>query len=138
MKEIHDHAMAGLENDTLQFFETASSASCRISEIDAFVVGGFSSRFWVVRKHINSMSREDLKKVPFYSWNCITLKIGRRDIDLVIKNEKHMSIFQKFLIYSLNTLNGIKNSALPMIQQLNEEEVTKLKNVTKQVTVSTA
>jgi len=80
--------MAGLEDEKSQFFEVQSSASCKISEIDAFIVGGFSSRFWVVRKHINSLNREDLKKVPFYSWNCITLKMGRRDVDLVIKNEK--------------------------------------------------
>jgi hypothetical protein len=138
MKELHAHAMAGLDEHTKKFFEAQSSASCLISEIDAFVVGGFSSRFWVLRKHINSLPREELKTVPFYSWNCITLKIGRRDVDLVIKNEKHMAIFQKFLIYSLNTLNGIKNSAQPMLQQLGEEEKAKLKKVTKQVVLSPA
>lgn len=95
LKEIHEHAMAGVEDYGENFFEAGSSASCFITEIDAFIVGGFSSRFWVLRKHINSLNKEELKKIPFHSWNCITLKIGRRDIDLVIKNEKHMAIFQK-------------------------------------------
>lgn len=107
--------MAGIEDFGSNFFERESSATCLISDITAFVVGGFSSRFWVLRKHINSLNKEELKRIPFHSWSCITLKIGRRDIDLVIKNEKHMAIFQKFLIYSLNTLNGIKNSAKPLL-----------------------
>lgn len=130
--------MAGVEDYGENFFEASSSASCFITEIDAFVVGGFSSRFWVLRKHINSLNKEELKKIPFHSWNCITLKIGRRDIDLVIKNEKHMAIFQKFLIYSLNTLNGIKNSAKPLLQEMTESEITKMKKITRQVQLSAA
>ena len=30
-----------------------SSSSCLISEIEGFVYGPFTSRFWVMRKHIN-------------------------------------------------------------------------------------
>lgn len=70
------------------FTNSISSASCKVSEIQSFIYGGSSSRFWVLRKHINSLSRGDLKKIPFYSWNCITLKLKRREVDLVIKDDK--------------------------------------------------
>lgn len=99
------------EENEFAFKNVKSSASCMLSEIDSFLFGGCSSRFWMLRKHINSQTRTELDKVPFYSWNCITLKLGRRDVDLVIKDDKQMQLFLKFLIYSLKTLDGVKGSA---------------------------
>ena len=46
------------------------------------------------------------EKVPFYSWECITIVIAGREIDLVIKNEACMSVFLKFLVYSMKTVDG--------------------------------
>jgi hypothetical protein len=52
-----------------------SAASCELDKITGFVYGGMSSRFWCLRKHINTMDLRAVKtgKVPFYSWECITL-----------------------------------------------------------------
>ena len=50
-------------NDNIIFKRVKSFASCDISDIEGFVFGGFSSRFWTYRKHINSMPPQDLKKV---------------------------------------------------------------------------
>jgi hypothetical protein len=79
---------------------TTSSASCKLKNIKGIMFGGISSRFWMLRKHVNSLSKNDLKwgKVPFYSWECITINMENRDIskklivliDLVIKNEEDM------------------------------------------------
>ena len=71
---------------------TKSNASCKLKSIKGIMYGGISSRFWMLRKHINSLSTDDLKwgKVPFYSWECITLNTEDRDIDLVIKDEDDM------------------------------------------------
>ena len=88
-----------------------SSASCSIDEIQSFVYGGFSSRFWIMRKHINSMQPRDLRCLPFYCWQCITLKTKRRDIDLVIKDSKDMQMLLEFLIISLKTLDGVRDTA---------------------------
>lgn len=79
----------------------------------------------MLRKHINSLTRDQLKNIPFYSWNCITLKLRRRDVDLVIKDDKQMLIFLKFLIYSLKTLNGVKDSAQDLLHWLNEKKIHK-------------
>lgn len=59
--------------DHVKFEETLSSASCLVSDIQAIIFGGQSSRFWMLRKHINSMSSKQLRNLPFHSWNCITL-----------------------------------------------------------------
>jgi hypothetical protein len=83
--------------DLYQF--TQSSTSCAISDIQGIIYGGFSSRFWIFRKHLScldySIIMKDTKKrkfrggkteLPFYSWQCITLKLSDRDVDLVIKD----------------------------------------------------
>ena len=92
--------------DGIQFKDSKSSASCKISEIKGFTYGGVSSRFWMLRKHINNMKPDQFKKVPFYSWNCITIQLEHRDVDLVIRNEYQMKVLLKFLIHSLKTIDG--------------------------------
>jgi len=59
--------------DDVKFDEKQSNASCKVSDIEGIIFGGISSRFWLLRKHINSLDSESLKNIPFYSWNCITL-----------------------------------------------------------------
>ena len=47
----------GVDNwdDRMVFERDISSGSFRIKDIKSFVFGGFTSRFWLLRKHINSM-----------------------------------------------------------------------------------
>lgn len=104
--------------DDVQFKETYSSASCRIDQIKNFIYGGTSSRFWMLRKHINSLPRNKLKDLPFFSWNCITLQMQHRDLDLVIRDEKMMQTLLKFLIYRLETVNGQAGSGKKLIDLL--------------------
>jgi hypothetical protein len=81
--------------------------------VKSFVYGGFSSRFWMLRKHICSIEVYDpkLKDLPFYSWQCITIVLSRRDVDLIIPNERDMLDFLTLLICKTNTINGIRDSA---------------------------
>ena len=44
-----------------------------------------------------------------------------RDVDLVIRNEKHMEMLIKFLIYTLKTADGSKGSAAELIQRLTDK-----------------
>jgi len=76
------------------------------------------------RKHINSYSKaSDLDHLPFYCWDCLTLQLKRRDVDLVIKNEKDMQILLLFLIYRLKTVDGSRETATPLIEMLNKQEM---------------
>jgi hypothetical protein len=89
-------------NDNNLFRFKKSSSSCHVSEIRGIIFGGISSRFWLLRKHINSLT--DIKKLrnfPFFAWNCITLQLKDREVDLVIKKENEMKMFLTYLIYKI-------------------------------------
>lgn len=104
-------------DERMQFTRDPSSASCSVQDITSFIYGGASSRFWLMRKHINSLQVNKLKDLPFYSWECISLITKSREINLVIKNEKDMQNFLEFLIISLRTLNGERDSAMRYFQK---------------------
>lgn len=82
----------------VDFKTEKSMSSCNISDITDFHVGGTNSRFWMLRKHINSMTAMQLRSLPFYSWQCITLKFPGRDVDLVICEDKDMDLLLRHLI----------------------------------------
>lgn len=65
--ESKDNYDERLEADK-EFKTIKSNASCLFSEVLDFHFGGGNSRFWLLRKHINSMSPIELAKIPFYSW----------------------------------------------------------------------
>lgn len=107
-----------------------SSTSSALEDIEGFILGGASSRFWVLRKHINNLSTMKLLRLPFHSWNCITLQLKNREVDLVIKNEKQMKIFIKFLVYSIQTIDGQRGTALPVVAALTEQTRAELTQAT--------
>jgi len=74
--EISTYESAESSEESIEienFNSWKSGASCRLSEIEGFVYGGLTSRFWVARKHIVSLEPEELDHLPFYCWECITL-----------------------------------------------------------------
>jgi len=71
-ESITDHISGGVD-DRIKFKRVRSSGSCDTKDISSFVFGGFSSRFWMLRKHINSMDEAKLKDLPFFCWECITI-----------------------------------------------------------------
>ena len=81
-----------------EFKRVKSSSSCKVDDITSFVFGGFSSRFWLLRKHVNSMSLKELNGLPFYCWECITLYTNTHSINIVIKNQKQITQLLEFLV----------------------------------------
>lgn len=49
-------------------------------------------------------------KVPFLSWQCITLQLDHRDVDLVIPNEEDMNKFLMVIIKAMKTVDGNRDS----------------------------
>ena len=41
------------DGENLVYSKQLSSSSCHVDDIEAFIVGGQSSRFWMLRKQIN-------------------------------------------------------------------------------------
>jgi hypothetical protein len=111
------------EVDGVEFTEKTSSASCAIEDILSMTFGGFSARFWMLRKHINSLEDSEIHQMPFYSWNCLTLGLQGREIDLVIRNEQEMQYIIKFLIYSMRTVDGKKNSGDKLLQLMDKQAI---------------
>jgi hypothetical protein len=75
----------------------------------------------MLRKHFNCMSLNELKDIPFYSWQCITLVLEHRDVDLVILDEDDMKLLLKFLIHSLYTIDGRRDSAKSLLDAMQKE-----------------
>ena len=48
---------------------------------------------------------------PFFAWQCLTLEMENRNIDLVIKDDNDMKVLIRYLVQALNTIDGKMNSA---------------------------
>lgn len=112
---VDDDARPADENfiEGVHFRWRKSSASCRLSEIKGIIYGGLSTRFWLCRKHMNSdyayMAKN--KRPAFYSWECITLLLPMREIDLVIQREEDMDDLLEVLVDALDTVDGGRGTA---------------------------
>jgi len=102
----------------MSFTKEISKATCNVCDIKSFVYGGFSSRFWLLRKHIISMDRKKLlEDLPFYCWECLTIQTDKIDFNIVIRDQQEMTKVLEFLIVSLNTVDGQRNSAKHLMEQ---------------------
>lgn len=84
-----------------------------LKDITGIVYGGISSRFWMLRKHMMNLDscRHKHDRVPFKSWECISLQLGNRDVDLVIPNQTDMDDLIAVVVKNMNTVDGNKGSA---------------------------
>lgn len=94
-----------------------SSVCCKVSDIKGFIYGGTTSRFWMLRKFY-ILKPNDAIATPMKSWSCITLQLAHRDIDLIIQDDYQMKMFLKFLVFSLKTLNGQRDSGRKLYNTL--------------------
>ena len=67
--------------------------------------------------------------MPFLGWNCITLYLKDREVDLIIKDEKDMEYFIKFLIVKLRSADGIRDTSTKLLNELNQQSL-RLMNIT--------
>ena len=103
--------------------QSTSNSSFYASDVQNIIYGGFTSRFWMLRKHIISMSKDDIKFAPFYSWNCLTIDVGYRKINLVIRDESDMAKILKYLIWEMQTLDGKRGTADKVLAVMNEQSL---------------
>ena len=50
-----------------------------------------------------------------------------RDVDLVIRNEKHMQMLIQYLVHNMKTLDGQRGSAVKILEELRKQKVTEYK-----------
>jgi hypothetical protein len=63
-----------------------------------------------------------LNELPFLAWQCITVQLYNREVDLVIPNQADMDDFLMILVDSLRTVDGNRGS-----QNLVEQVILKQK-----------
>ena len=116
-----------------QFRLEKSSSSFKFEDLEGFIYGPITSRFWMLRKLILSLEHKMVKQdAPFFAWDCITLQVrGRPDIYIVIRNEKIMSMFIKLLIYKMKTIDGTRGSMDVFIDNILKKESKFRPNLTK-------
>ena len=77
----------------------------------------------MLRKHLNNIKMYKYKNntVPFYNWECLTVQLENRDVDLVIKDVKSLFDIMTLLVYYLNTVDGKRNSAQQFLENLSPD-----------------
>ncbi len=78
----------------------------------------------MTRKHINQLPNIDVMKnsMPFYAWQCLSIQLPTRSVDLVIFEEKDMIAVISLLIWKTKTINGVAGTA---------RELTRLMSLSK-------
>ena len=61
--------------------------------------------------------------MPFYAWQCISLQLEKRTIDLIIESEEQMISLIKLLVYKLNILDGVSQSSLRLQERIFQLEI---------------
>jgi hypothetical protein len=66
-------------------------------------------------------STTELENIAIKSWDCITINLKHRDVDLVIPNEDSMTFLLRLLIYKIETIDGLRNSASKLLEAMDNE-----------------
>lgn len=86
------------------------------------------------RKNIILTNQKKLTdaRLPFHSWQCITLQLPSREVDLVIPDDKDMMDFIELLVDAMDAVNGQKGSAKIIKEKMHEQKFKReLKRLTK-------
>ena len=68
-----------------------------------------------------------MKHAPFYSWECLSIDTGNREVDLVIRSEQNMKYILKFIIQAICTLDGRRGTAETMLELMNRQSFEEYK-----------
>jgi hypothetical protein len=62
--------------------------------------------------------------MPYYAWQCLTIELKDRDVDLVILDESDMIAIISLLIWKTNTINGVAGSSIHLsdLMSLNRQQ----------------
>lgn len=120
LKGPEDEVLDENFQEGVDYIYKKSSCSMVLNDIQGILFGGLSSRFWMLRKHIICSNVKKLvdHKAPFFSWQCLTIQLKHRDVDLVIPNDKDMDELLELIVDTMVTVNGVKGSAKLIYQKM--------------------
>ena len=111
----HKPIESAFDADT-EYIQKKSQTRILFSEIKSFKYGPSSTTFWMTRKHINQLPKLNIinNHMPYYVWQCLTIELKDRDVDLVILKEDEMIAILSLLIWKTNTINGVARTSLAL------------------------
>jgi hypothetical protein len=64
--------------EEFKYDDKFSFTTMQVSSIKSIILGPNCSRFWLFRKHINSMNLKEIcekdgANLPFFAWECLTI-----------------------------------------------------------------
>ena len=65
-------------------------------------------------------------KAAFYAWQCITIQLRNREVDLVIPDDRDMDDLIEVLVDAMNTVDGNKDSAKIVHQAIEKAKYRQL------------
>lgn len=128
--EVEDDQLLDFQMNVMNDFNLKeSSSSCYLEDIESFTYGPFTSRFWMLRKHILLMDKKKFASdPPFYAWDCITLQVKNKwNVHLIIRCEKTMEKFIKLLIHHIQTINGQRLTSVNVKEQIFKRVIKNIK-----------
>ena len=90
-------------------YQNGSEKKFRADELQGFIFGGFSSRFWLMQNFINMQEKNSLT-TSMFCWNMISLSLKSKKefINLIVPKEKDMDMLIQFLLELIYETNAKK------------------------------
>lgn len=60
----------------------------------------------------------NVESMPLFAWQCLSISLKHRDIDISFKSQREQNNFVKFMLYKLNTVDGRRDNDKGVIQVL--------------------
>ena len=63
------------------------------------------------------------QSMPFFAWQCMSIKLHHREVDIVVHDEKEQNNLVKYILYKINTIDGIAGSADKILTALENQGI---------------
>lgn len=71
------------------------------------------------------------QSMPFFAWQCMSIKLHHREVDIVVHDEKEQNNLVKYILYKINTIDGIAGSADKILTALENQGIENYRKTQK-------
>ena len=95
--------------DLAIIYKNGNEKKFKAEDINGFIFGGFSSRFWLMQNYINMQPKDSLRS-SMLCWNMISIsfKTKREFINLIVPKENDMNMLIQYLLELIYETNAKK------------------------------
>ena len=67
--------------------------------------------------------------MPFFAWQCISLTLSHREVDIVVKDEREQNNLVKYFLYKMRTIDGRAGSADKILKLMDKQGLENYKKM---------